>query len=400
MLTTVLRRAGGLGVGTAIGQGIVLVGTPFLVRLYEPASFGALAILMTITNISVATGCARFDLAVPSADEEDVTALARLCILIAAFAALAVAAVGTAIASFHLVGGAFYEIVSHPVLIGLCVFFAATFQAASSMLLRWGKVPAMAALRGAQGAIFVALALNQQVGLLWAQVFSFAPACILLPAILLSGKPGRTIAAVAGRYRSFAFLGLPGAILDVIGYSLCIWIVTYAYGAAGSGLFSQVQRLVGAPIMLASISLGQILLRQSAEMQDDPPQLKRLVLHLLALLAGGATLALLIIAFAGKPILGLILGSKWDVGTTFIVALSAAVFVRASISPVSAVLATFRRLDLALRWQLLYFVSAATLFTLASQTLSLDRFVIFYALHESVLYLVYLRVIMTVFRKV
>ena len=56
--------------------------------------------------------------------------------------------------------------------------------------------------------------------------------------------------------------------------------------------------------------------------------------------------------------------------------------------------------DLALRWQLLYFVSAATLFTLASQTLSLDRFVIFYALHESVLYLVYLRVIMTVFRKV
>ena len=68
-------------------------------------------------------------------------------------------------------------------------------------------------------------------------------------------------------------------------------------------------------------------------------------------------------------------------------------------SPVSALLATFRRFDLALRWQLLYFASAATLFTLASRWLSLDGFVIFYALHEAVLYLGYLRIIMSVFGK-
>jgi O-antigen/teichoic acid export membrane protein len=83
LLLAVLKRAGGLGLGTALGQGIILIGTPWLVRLYGPASFGALALLITATNIAIATGCARFDLAIPSADEEDVTALARLCILIA-----------------------------------------------------------------------------------------------------------------------------------------------------------------------------------------------------------------------------------------------------------------------------------------------------------------------------
>lgn len=396
MLTTVLRRAGGLGIGTAIGQGIILVGTPVLVRLYGPASFGVLALLITAANISVATGSARFDLALPSAEEEDVRSLARLCVAIAATLATTVALVAAAAASFT--NGALHEIVGHPVLLGLCVFFAATFQSASSVMLRRGQITAMAVLRGAQGLLFVLLALWPSIGLLWAQALSFAPGCLLLPGALLSRNAGSTVRSVMSRYRMFATMGLPGTILDVVGYSLCIWIVTAAYGAAGSGELSQVQRIVGAPLMLVSISLGQILLRQSAELDNDLPQLRQLVTHLLILLASGAASALVVIAMIGEPVLGWLLGSKWDVGATFIVAISAAVFVRASVSPVSAILATFRRFDLALRWQVLYFVSAATLFTLASRSLSLNNFVLFYAVHEAVLYMIYLRVIMSVFR--
>ena len=399
MLLSVLKRAGGLGIGTAIGQGLILAGTPVLVRIYGPASFGVLALLITASNISVATGSARFDLALPSAEEGDVTALARLCVAVAA-AAAAVAALGAAaVARLGLGGEALGPIVEEPVLLGLCVFFAATFQAASSVLLRQGRITAMASLRAIQGLVFVALALWPAIGLLWAQALSFAPAWLFLPRALTAPARGVTVRAVAGRYRTFATLGLPGTLLDVVGYSLCIWIVTAAYGAAGSGELSQVQRIVGAPLMLLSISLGQILLRQSAELGDDLAGLKRLVLHLLALLGAGAVAALGVVALVGEPVLDWLLGSKWDVGTTFIVAVSAAVFVRACVSPVSAILATFRRFDLALRWQLLYFVSAATLFTLASRSLPLGKFVVFYAVHEAVLYLVYLRVIMSVFRK-
>jgi O-antigen/teichoic acid export membrane protein len=405
LLLAVLKRAGGLGLGTALGQGIILIGTPWLVRLYGPASFGALALLITATNIAIATGCARFDLAIPSADEEDVTALARLCILIAVGVAAVTASAAFAALRLLDPGGALREILAQPHLLALCVFFAAAFQASSSLLLRKGNVRMMALLRGLQGALFLGLALWPRIGLLWAQTLSYAPACVLLTAALLArdGKARtaipRGVAAVAAKYRSIALLGLPGAILDVIGYSLCIWIVTSAYGAAGSGELSQVQRIVGAPLMLASISLGQILLRASAETQDDRPALRRLILHLLGLLAAGAAAALVIIAAIGEPVLGWLLGSKWDVGATFIVSLSAAVFVRAAVSPLSAVLATYRRFDLAFRWQLLYFVSAASLFTVASRTMSLDGFVVFYAVHETILYLIYLRLIMSVFRK-
>lgn len=406
MLTTVLKRAGGLGIGTAVGQGLVLAGTPWLVRIYGPASFGVLALLITATNIAIAVGCARFDLALPSADDEDVTDLTRLCVLIAGVAGAVVAAVTLALPHLIEVGGALQEIVARPALLGLCVFFAAAFQAVSSISLRRGNIKTMALLRGAQGAVFVALAAWPSIGLLWAQALSYAPASAFLPLALLrrGGEASRVrqafrIIAVAHKYRTFALLSLPGTILDVVGYSLGIWIVTAAYGAAGSGELSQVQRLVGAPLMLVSISLGQILLRASAELKNDQPALAQLIRHLLLLMGGGALLALGMTAAFGEPVLRWLLGSKWDVSATFIVALSAAVFVRASISPVSAVLATFHRFDLALRWQLLYFASAATLFTAVSSRLSLDGFVVFYALHEAVLYLIYLRVIMSVFRK-
>ena len=398
MLASVLKRAGGLGIGTAIGQGIVLAGTPFLVRIYGPASFGILALLLTATNISIAIGCARFDLALPSAPDDDVVPLARLCATIALGLAGTVA-LAALLLEPHLSGGPFLELVRHPFLLGLTVLSGALFQLVSSVQLRRGAITIMAGLRALQGVIFVALALIPAIGLLWAQALSYLPALLLLPAVLTGVGGPAVIRGVAARYRTFATLGLPGAILDVVGYSLCIWIVTYAYGAAGSGELSQVQRIVGAPLMLVSISLGQILLRQSAEMTEDPIALRRLLVRLLMLMAGGAVVALLVLAVIGKPVLDLVLGSKWDIDTRFILAISAAVFVRAIVSPVSAVLVTSRRFDLALRWQLLYFASASLLFTVASRSLSLDDFVIFYALHEMILYLIYLCITLSIFRK-
>jgi len=397
VLASVLKRAGGLGVGTAIGQGIVLAGTPFLVRIYDPASFGILALLLTATNISIAVGCARFDLALPSAPEGDVAPLARLCATIAIGLAVTVVVAAFLIAP-QLSRGPFRELVRHPLLLGMTVLSGALFQLVSSAQLRRGAITVMAWLRALQGVIFVGLALLPAIGLLWAQALSYAPALLLLPAVLRGGEAG-TVRAVAARYRMFATLGLPGAILDVVGYSLCVWIVTYAYGAAGSGELSQVQRIVGAPLMLVSISLGQILLRQSAEMAEDPAGLHRLLVRLLALMAGGAVLALMVLAVIGEPVLDIVLGNKWQIDTRFILAVSAAVFVRAIVSPVSAILATARRFDLALRWQMLYFVSASLSFTLASRAMALDKFVLFYALHETILYLIYLRVIMSIFRK-
>ena len=400
MLRTVLQRAGWLGIGTAAGQGVVLVATPWLARAYGPESFGILALLITASNIAVATGCARFDLALPSSEDRDVSALLKLCLLVAGGLAGMAGLAAVAVGQIFTITGPARAVLGQPGLLAACVFLAASFQAASSGLLRYERIATMAMLRGSQGALFVGLALFSRMGLLWSFAVSFLPGLFFIP-LLLRLHRGRssTLGEAASENRMFALLGLPGAVLDVVGYSLCIWIVTAAYGADASGELSQVQRIVGAPLMLASISLGQILLRHTAEMKDDLGALRHLIVRLLALMSAGALIALLVLALAGEPVLAWLLGSRWHVEGVTIVAVSAAVFVRAIVSPVSSLLATFRRFDLALRWQMIYFVSAATLFTLMSAALPFRGFVVFYAAHEAVLYAVYLRLISNVLRK-
>jgi O-antigen/teichoic acid export membrane protein len=203
---------------------------------------------------------------------------------------------------------------------------------------------------------------------------------------------------VAGRYRKFPLYSLPGALLDVVGYSVCIWVVASFYGQRAAGEYSQIQRLIGAPLMLVSISLGQILLRHTAELAGDVTELRRLLHRLLRVMGVAAAAALLVLALAGKPIISAMLGPRWHVEHETVVLLGAAVFVRACISPLSSTLITLRRFGLALAWQAAYFCSASLLMPLVASRVGLGGYVRFYVLHELAFYGAYLYLILSAVR--
>jgi O-antigen/teichoic acid export membrane protein len=399
MLATVLRRAGWLGIGTAGGQALILLVTPILARQYSPHAFGLLALLMTICNISIAIGCWRYDLALPSSDNEDVAGLVRVCLGVAVVGALAAAAFGAALDAAGIASGAIGEVLAQPFLLGSCVGLAALFQAYSAFLLRRGRIISMAALRVSQGALFALLALGTPIGLLWAYTLAYAGGSGLLLALRSDGTRARRAADVMHRYRIFAQQGLPGAMLDVVGYSLCTWTVLGVYGVVDSGKLSQIQRLVGAPLMLASMSLAQILLRHTVELKEDAEQLRRLIGQLLMLMASAAFICLVSLYLFGERLLTLFLGARWQLDRLSILAICGAVMVRACVSPMSSLLATFRRFDLALRWQALYLCSALILFSACSRLLGFEHFLLFYLVHEAVLYGIYLRIIYSIIRR-
>ena len=399
LLRIVLKRAGGLGIGTGIGQGLILAATPLLVRMYDPAEFGALALLITIANIGIASGSARFDLAIPIANDSEVPALARLAIAISLMLAIIA---GTVVATSA--AGVFGQLPSYqgraaPLTAAICFLLASTFQLTGAVLLQENAIRMLAISRALQGAIFVVLATFESVGLLWAMAFSYVPGIIFLLPVVLRRNEGPSIVEVARKYRRFALFGLPGTLLDVVGYSLCVWVVLSVYGNTQSGELSQVQRLIGAPLMLASMSLGQIILKQAADLRNDPEELHRLVASILKLMASAAVIGVVALALVGEQVIALILGPDWNISTVLVISLGLAVFVRATVSPISAVLAAFNRLDLALWWQSLYFVSAITLFNLVAHRSRFEGFVAFYAAHELVLYSIYIMIILSFLRK-
>jgi O-antigen/teichoic acid export membrane protein len=286
------------------------------------------------------------------------------------------------------------ELLLHPVLLGVCVTLVGVYQAGGAWLLRRGGYRAFAWMRLSQGGGFSTLALLPGLGLLWAHVVSFGGG-VVVAVRALRRRAGRDApwTDVGRRHGKFPLLNLPGAVLDVVGYSMCVWVVASFYGRGSAGEYSQVQRLIGAPLMLISISLGQILLKHTAELMDDPTKLRLLLGRLLRVMAALATTALLALWGFGQPLLAWILGPKWHVTREMVVFLGVAVFVRACVSPLSTALLTLRRFGLILGWQSAYFCSAALLMPFVAARVPFNEYVRFYALHECAFYGAYLYLI-------
>jgi O-antigen/teichoic acid export membrane protein len=142
--------------------------------------------------------------------------------------------------------------------------------------------------------------------------------------------------------------------------------------------------------MLLSISVGQILLKQTAELSSDLGALRQFFTKLLKLMTALATAGLLFLWLFGEPILHYLLGPRWKVDRDFITLVALAVFVRACVSPLSTVLITLRRLGLGLTWQVLYFCSALFFMPYVASRINFDRYMLFYALHECFFYGLYL----------
>ncbi len=394
MLAQVFRRAGAIAIGTGVGQGLVLLATPFLARIYTPADFGALALLMTVSNVSIAASCMRYDMALPSAEDDEVRGLLITSMIVAATlgvlsAGLAWLASGNRAAAEHSAG-----LLDRPLLIGACVVLVGLHQATSAWLLRRGAYGGVAAMRLSQGGGFSVLAFLQPLGLLWAHVASFAGGLLAVWRVVRTRtEPGAPWTEAARRNRKFPLYSLPGALLDVVGYSLCIWVVATFYGSSAAGEYSQIQRIIGAPAMLMSMSLGQILLRHTAELVHDTAQMRRLLQKLVRLMAWAALLAVPLLILAGKQAISAILGPKWHVEREMVVLLGITVLVRACVSPLSSALITLRRFGLALSWQAAYFCSAALLMPLVAGRVGLAGYVRFYVVHEAVFYGIYLYLI-------
>lgn len=389
-MRALIARAGWITAGTAVGQGVVLLSTLYLARIYSPENFGILAVLLTVTNIASSTGSLRYDIAIPSAAAEDICGF--LVTGLVSSTTLGVVAWAIAASGWLPTQHTFGIISHHPLLFASGISLASLFQLATAWMLRVGAYPMAGMLRAGQGLIFGAAALAPGIGLLWAQVLSFAPGAVVIAIVLSRQNPDslRGWRQVARRNWRLPFLSLPGAALDVVGYSLLLWVVIAVYGPAAGGTYSQVQRLIGAPLMLISMGLGQALLRHTAEVADDLSALHsvlRKTLTGMALLSGAA---ITVVAVAGAPLLHLLLGPRWQIGTGMAVAISFAIAIRACTSPLSSSLITLRRFDIGLAWQIIYFCSACFWFPFLAHRFAFETFVRLYAVHEVVLYTLYL----------
>ena len=393
----IARGVGTVALGTALGQGSVIVATPLLARLYSPAEFGQLALLLTVAAYAAAAGCLRYDLALSSSPKEDAPGLFWLCV----FSALIVTVLAGLVALLpwkRWTDSGLVSVVDRPVLLALTVGAVAVAQAVSSESVRASQFTRLAILKASQGVLFAGASLLTAIGLVVAVPVSYAAAATV--SVRRVASPSwQDIREAASRYRSFPLLSLPGALFDVLACSAAVLVVSASYGMEELGHFSQVQRFVGAPLLLVSASLFQVFLRHSADAHQAGRSLMPLIVSVgsrVAMLVAALMVAVIVL---GEPILGFLLGPEWRVDTYFLFVVVGALAVRICVSPFSSVLFTTGRLGHLFAWQFAYFVTAFSVLPFAAGRLGFDQFLMLYLLHETVLYLAYLALIVRAARR-
>lgn len=387
----ITKRVGVVALGTALGQGSIVLATPILARIYTPDEFGELALFLTVASYAAALACLRYDLALSSASEKEAPALFWLCML----ATMGVAVATLLVASLPWMSwsdSALVTVAQHPVLLALTVGAVGLHQAAASRFVRAAQFARLAVLRAAQGLLFAITSLVAMVGLVVAVPVSFAGAAALAFKSVTRVRV-RDIVAVASRHRSFPLLSLPGALFDVLACSAVVLVISASYGMSEVGHFSQIQRFVGAPLLLVSASLFQVFLRQSADQHQAGISLAPLVIRVGSRVAALAGLAYSAVVIFGEPVLGFLLGPEWRVDRYFLATVVGGLAIRVCVSPFSSVLFTTGRLTTLLGWQFAYFLTSFGILLYAADRLSFDAFLAVYLVHEAILYVAYMGLI-------
>ena len=354
----VLKLAG----GTALGQGLVVVSTPVITRLYTPAEMGILGIFMAFVGfLSVGVGL-RYEIAIVSAqDDREANHL-----LVASLFFVLPTSIFAGLVMWVMIS---YNLLSYGMLpVWSAIAAAMTLLATGffSSLRYWhvrrndfaGVSRALVFQGFGRSVIPIVLAWGQVgwVGLLFGEVAGRVLGIGRLmrgagPAIKEAIRPFDLAyyGSMLKRHWKFPAIVLPSSLLDSLGAMLPLPVLAFFYGPAAAGQFLLVQRLSQLPAGLISASVGDVFHSHLAEAyRNDPNQIKAILWKVVKKLGTISTLIYLPLALVAPFVFGIIFGQKWAATGVLVSILAPVSLLGMVVSPVSRLLFVVNRSELKL----------------------------------------------------
>lgn len=375
------------------GPLVQLAATPWLSRLYTPAEFGSFALFTSAVSILATIACLRYEAAVQVVENDLVklVTMVALCCALSMFLLFGAIVLSGAPQYFYR---PFAELGRQIWGIPVAAACGGVMYLVYYLTLRQDKFVLNALVRSLQPIFFVIMAIGfTRGGLIQAQIISWvAVTCIGLACLAgnIAVVPWQVLWATARSYRQYPSLLTFTTLLDAAAVALPVFIISAAYGAVATGNFSQLQRLIGSPLLLASAVMGQMFFKYSGVLFRAGKSSGPLLWRTIKILSGTAVLLLLVLTAVGEPACKLLLGRGWRVDTLFVLLVTVPLVFRTVVSPVSAVFLTHHRVTTGVRWQIAYFVTTSIVLSLSAKVFSFEYFLLVYAVHEMVQYAVYL----------
>jgi O-antigen/teichoic acid export membrane protein len=308
--------------GTAAGQGIIVLASPLLTRLYSPEDFGLLAVYAALLGIISVIASLRYQLAIPlpESDEEaaHIVVLSLLVVLgMTGLTVLAVVFFREPIA----------EALNAPALAGylwllpLGLLLAGIYQVFNYWAIRIKAFPAIARTKLTQSVSMVGMQLGGYMlgplALLLGQISSQAAGTSSLGVLAIRVRweifrkvRWLGIAAAIRRYRRFPIYSTWADLFNTMGSKLPSLLFATLFSPAIAGIYMLTHRVLAMPMRLIGEAIGKVFFASAADARRSA-KLDRLVVQVHAKLAQIAMPPALILLLVGPELFSLTFGSAW-----------------------------------------------------------------------------------------
>jgi O-antigen/teichoic acid export membrane protein len=381
-----------IGMGMSAGSLILLFATPWLARAYSPQEFGALAIFMAVMSTLSSVSSLRHDAAILVVQDCKVDPTVQLA-FIYVFICTIFGGIAFSLIAPEVLGSGYDLFKQNKFQLVLGAVGGGTVLLGCALSMRREEYLINAVIRAVQGPVYVVLALFFATGLVegWSYAWLLAGALSAIYIFLNTHLSSLlSIWKQAVNLREYSLRLTPTFLLDSLALTLPIFFINLSYTASEVGNYSQINRLIGGPLLLFSAVIGQVLLEKTGKCyrnnQSSFPFFRLSIYILLAI--SGFTLVTIILT--GTYLVNLILGNGWRSDTVFLLLISIPLMCKIIVSPVTCVFLTHEKTKYVVNWQTLYFL--ITLITLSTATflkVQLEIFLSVYALSEIMMYVLY-----------
>jgi len=402
-----------LMIGTTISQAIPIAISPILTRIYTPEDFGIFALFVAITSILASISSGRYELAImlPKKDEDAINIFA-LGFIITCLISLILLVLVILLNDYFTTLLKNDDISIWLYFVPISVFFTGVYN-----LLNYFNNRKKMYKDLANATIFKSIVLSIiQVsvgflkqgpsGLICGQIISniFANMKllnnILKDKVTISRISKIKIIALGKKYINFPKYNLPSTFADTLTLQLPFLMLPKIFNLSISGYFSLSQKMISLPSSLISKSISQVYFQKISDNKNKKIKNMPLLLSSIKKLFFIA-LPICIFIFLFAPILfEIIFGKEWKMSGEIAQYLSLIFFITFIVSTLSITLIVYEELKLLATWQYIYLFSSICLYGLGMYLkLELGEFLLYFVIHEYIIYSLYLYLIIKVVYK-
>jgi len=346
--------------GTVFAQIIVVIASPLLTRLYSPQEFGELAIFTLLVAILSVIASFRLDVAIfmgrDDKEKRDIVLTGvslSLIFNIILLLILTYIKYNTNLFYQYKTLGEFYY------LIPISVFGLSTYNLLTNysiknndiQIVNTSKINRSIFLVVTQ--ILISQTFLKYAGLLIGDAISrISGSYRMTKKFLFDGKNHRIsivkIKAVLIEYKRYLVISTWGGLLTVLNNQLLVVILPFFYNSSIVGFYALSVRIVNAPLVLISKTVGQIFQKEFAE--AEWAERKRVLLKLISVQTVVGLIIFSPLLFFGKEIFSFIFGNEWSEAGKFIQILSFMLILEFVAQPLLNLLEILNRHYLMLFW--------------------------------------------------